>query len=109
MADDVADLLQVNPCIEPGEVELEDLDRLFGHHLHSFADDRKGEIAGILIHQGEEIGDGARNFSIFGNIKLRDEKRAVAAVDQPKGDAVFGNTVHQDWQGLDGITVKFEE
>ena len=109
MAYDAADLLEVNPRIEPGKVELEDLDRLFGHHLHPFADDRQGEVTGILIHQGQEIGDGARNLSIFGNIKLRDEKGAVAAVDQPQGDAVFGNAVHQDRQGLDGIAVEFEK
>jgi len=109
VVDDVADLFHIESCIEAGEVEFEDFDRLFGHHLHPHADDRQREVTGILINQRQEIGNGARCFSMFRHIVLRDEKGAVSAVDEPQRDAVGRDLVQQRRQGFDGIAVKFEE
>jgi len=107
--DDVADLVEVNAGLEPGEVKFKDLDRLFGHYLHAFPDDRKGKVAGIFIDQGQEIGNGSRNPVIFGDNKFRNKERAVAVVEEPQGDAVLGDPMHQYRQGFDGITIEFKK
>jgi len=107
--DDIADFVEVNAGFEPGEVEFKDLDRLFRHHLHALPDDREGKVAGIFIDQGQEIGNGSRHPVIFGDNKFRDKEGAVAIVDEPQGDAVLRDPMHQYRQGLDGIAVEFEK
>ena len=107
--DDVADFVEVNAGFEPGEVEFKDFDRLFGHHLHTFPDDAEGQVACVFIDEGQEIGNGSRHPVIFGNHEFRDKKGAVAAVDEPQGDAVPSDRMHQHRQGLDVITVEFEK